>query len=582
MKKSLCWIIAFISLISFALADERQVINDSNVFIDAQKFLENSGYVYDSLMVKSFSGKIDVAFGFDSDVAIPEKLYLYQNNYSVTIVANGTNYTSVYENWTLLSASSIVNHNFDGKNKWYLFENLTIQANKTYKVRAWVNVLGNGKYDIAIKRSVDSIPTAISTGRFYFVDPFFNLTTSPSAYWKMDADLNDSIGTNFLVDSGTEVLPGLIGNARKFISAESDKITLSQNICSLVNNDFSLSIWVKFTANSGVSSTRIIASSCNGGALGFAMGRRSDDNKINIIMDKVSLDGNYFDVTTGVNPSNDVWHHFVFIYDNTNKSKSRFYIDNVSVTLTQVDQGSLGATTGATLGVRPDSLAGTFLDGFEDEIFIQNNTQWTSAQVSELYNDALGFQYPFINNVSSLDVTSPLNGSIFYNTSSVPFNISCFGTFTDAPINVTLDNSNIYGNPSVPNNTRILFSAIGLQNGSHSWNATCNGIFIGNYQFNNSFSVFVAPVRSVADALDDFTLKFIFILCYLASAIVYFFFSLLKRNDATSGSYMLLMLCLILAMFPLSLPVSAFMKTFSFLILAVLGFIIAFELMGGE
>lgn len=173
--------------ISSALAVPMQTINDSNVYLSIEQSRIGSGYVYIELQPKKVNASYDIAFGFDSDDAIPLSLEIWQNNYSVTSLINGSNRTLYYENWTSMIPDGNVQFNFDSKNKWYYFLNRVLNTNKKYIGRMNLEVKGNGKYDYAMKLSSDTFQNAVSNNRFYYVDPWFeNISVGLQGNWEFD------------------------------------------------------------------------------------------------------------------------------------------------------------------------------------------------------------------------------------------------------------------------------------------------------------------------------------------------------------------------------------------------------------
>lgn len=172
-----------------------------------------------------FTGSIslDIAFGFDEPDAVPSAAW-YRNphyedvehsykcdyffNYTTSPKhfycykwdGNITDYILIYDHafdsgdpitqtayWTeneLIEWTDIsdkfdqINYNFDGKNTWYIVEDVTFDNMETKTLKAKIDILprSEGKYDIMIKRNQDSWAEAISSGNYVLLDPYWNTT----------------------------------------------------------------------------------------------------------------------------------------------------------------------------------------------------------------------------------------------------------------------------------------------------------------------------------------------------------------------------------------------------------------------
>ncbi|MHA1853746.1 MAG: hypothetical protein ACTSUF_09620, partial [Candidatus Heimdallarchaeaceae archaeon] len=224
---------------NYIIDGDKVYIDDDNVFISAEPHtVYSSGWVYFNLTSKTYSGDIDVAFGFDTNKTKPANALLYKprnvteeksftcsepywfnyttdpkhawcwNNVTKTTTNNETNET-VTEIETILvfehdftaanlSASTIywnetreelwldVSSKFDSKvfehggmNKWWYVKNIPVEAGKSYLLKGWIKVpieLGSqgGKYWVCLKRSSDTFSEAISNNRFYCLDPWWD------------------------------------------------------------------------------------------------------------------------------------------------------------------------------------------------------------------------------------------------------------------------------------------------------------------------------------------------------------------------------------------------------------------------
>ena len=228
-----CLVLVALPIVSAYEIDGNSVlVDDTNVYIRVTPaYLGSSGWITLEVRSKTYTGDVDIAFGFDSDAGIPKKAELYDPRF-VNVTRSKTcqdpswyNYTvspkvvqcwetvdsvdhllwihsfdyadtqedtiyyyeDVFVEWRDISgAFDSVNHEFDGKDKWFFKRNVPIVAGQTYEIRTWIDVPicfkeregceVNGKYDFAIKPSSETIGQAISAGHFYFIDPWWNVT----------------------------------------------------------------------------------------------------------------------------------------------------------------------------------------------------------------------------------------------------------------------------------------------------------------------------------------------------------------------------------------------------------------------
>jgi len=224
-------------------------INDSNVYVSAEPHtLYSSGYVTFTVQPKDYTGDVNVIWGFNTSQTIPTSAELYHphnvswnttSSYSVTNVngfwettkpcdygneyntykrevnytLSGNNTTTTeqkvfcFDSWSQEGSDYTINwhtehtkqvnwvdisqyinsieHDFDGKNKWYYATNLPVVAGHTYILRSYIKIPvslegSSGKYDFAIYPSSygTNIGQAISNGHFYYLDPWWNASYS--------------------------------------------------------------------------------------------------------------------------------------------------------------------------------------------------------------------------------------------------------------------------------------------------------------------------------------------------------------------------------------------------------------------
>jgi hypothetical protein len=212
---------------SYTIDGNSVYVNDSNVYIRAYPHtITHSQWVYFNLTSKAYTGDIDVVWGFDTDIAKPTMAY-YHNprwvnqtqkyvcghefNYTLSpnyfwcyrnLTDNQTNQTythiifehsfdtgniptktaywneTVFVEWSEISGLfQSTDYDYGGMNKWWYKKNFPVTAGNSYLVKVWVNmplVSQSGKYWFAVKPSSETISQAISSGHFYYLDPWWN------------------------------------------------------------------------------------------------------------------------------------------------------------------------------------------------------------------------------------------------------------------------------------------------------------------------------------------------------------------------------------------------------------------------
>ncbi len=113
--------------------------------------------------------EVSKVVAFDSYETDGKHYTLYWHNQETRI----ENYSSISERFTP------IDYTHDGKNRWWTLTNIPVVAGEPYTVRTYIhaNEGADGKYDIAIKPSNETIPEAIASGRFYILDPWAEVST---------------------------------------------------------------------------------------------------------------------------------------------------------------------------------------------------------------------------------------------------------------------------------------------------------------------------------------------------------------------------------------------------------------------
>ncbi len=115
-----------------------------------------------SFMSKSFSGNVDLALGFDTNIIKPKRASYWNGSYWKDI-------SSQFER---------IDRDYGGMNAWFVTKDISINALQMYdlKIDFNVNALGNGKYWVCMKPSAQTIQQAIDANNFLCLDPWFNLS----------------------------------------------------------------------------------------------------------------------------------------------------------------------------------------------------------------------------------------------------------------------------------------------------------------------------------------------------------------------------------------------------------------------
>jgi hypothetical protein len=151
--------------------------------------------------------------------------FYYCNQYlNVTILENGTyvnstycNHTDINQNYYFdwLDISNSFNYNMYNNSHWYWINNVLMQQNITRKVK-WQydtpvikqidNTYGsNGKWDLWIKRSSDTISQAFSNGYYVHLDPWWNsswLARAPLYVNSTTSETDFQVGINVTYTTG--------------------------------------------------------------------------------------------------------------------------------------------------------------------------------------------------------------------------------------------------------------------------------------------------------------------------------------------------------------------------------------------
>ncbi len=244
-------LIVFICLITACPALAYQIdgnkvyIDDAKAYISAEPHtLHESGWVYFNIISKTYSGDVDIAFGFDIENVQPKKAERLNGGNWVNIADK---FDSIY--WT-----------HDNLTKWYYAKNIPVVAGTTYMVRVWLNIpvsniAINGKYGVVIKASSQTLQQAKNAGNLYYLDPWFdvswqyktdNAIADGVRPYQISLNISNSIGTN----NATQVYCNGHCNA----NFTDIRFTLDDTtaLSYWIENNTTGKVWVNVTANGTV------------------------------------------------------------------------------------------------------------------------------------------------------------------------------------------------------------------------------------------------------------------------------------------------------------------------------------------
>lgn len=218
------------------------------------------------------------------------------------------------------------------------------------------------------------------------------LTDNLVAYYKLDGNSNDSVGSNNGTDTSVSYSSsyGKINQGASF-NGSSSFISLGSGVDSFSDGDknWTVGMWVNIQA------FNLLGSIITFGSRDRGIRVRNDGgnaNKINFFINSGGL--NYIDIYSSVLSTN------TFQYLTFTRSGSTFtaYLNGVSIG-SGSSSVSLETSNGNTL-LGKEKINGRYLNGYIDEVGIWSRALSTD-EVSQLYNSGAGLQYPFTTNKPS-------------------------------------------------------------------------------------------------------------------------------------------------------------------------------------
>ena len=221
------------------------------------------------------------------------------------------------------------------------------------------------------------------------------LTDNLIAYYKLDGNSNDSVGSNNGTDTNITYSTdyGKINQGARFQSNSSKIELVTASTLGLGGTSLSFSCWCRVeTPSSSAGYILGFQSSSSYTFFEWAGFRVQTDGKLRFTFYTTS--GSFKEYTSPNNPNimNDgKKHHIVFNYDG---ASVKVYIDN-SLFWTQNITGTISFNSTEPLRIGVGHPA-AFYNGGIDEVGIWNKAL-SSTEITELYNSGNGLQYPFGN-----------------------------------------------------------------------------------------------------------------------------------------------------------------------------------------
>jgi len=536
-------------------------VNNTKLYLNiAPHTRQGSGYIYLDLLSKQYDGDVTIIFGVNNSLVKP-KSFEYYNPHNVTYNKSYTceydfNYTlspnyawcfidcddpiyeeelycfdkegdttifehsfetgnipakTIYWSETVLEEYSVVprdysiiNHEYDNKNKWYVVEDIPVTAGVEQKARVYIEMpyltFGESsdkydyKYDFGFMPS--SYPStkagfqqAISDNNFLFLDPWTEGTDGLVSYWTFDdADTDGTTAIDVHDGNNGTILGGVTTSESGILNEAYSFDTLDESVDAdyvplRYVATFTISFWMNTSVDNtwGYSVDRWEYSSGNYRSWAFlsysddlrfwTSPTGSHDTSAEILYDWTGKSGS--------------WHMVTGTYNGTHVE---LYIDGSSFQARPLASVYYGISP-LVIGSDP-VRAGMPFNGSVDEIGFWNRTL-SASEVSDLYNEGAGLAYPFTPPDSTPPIVSMMNSSFstYDDTPSIWFNATD-ETAATLDCHLYFDGTDYDYNATVANNTEtILTSNTTLPFGNYTVNITCSDSI--NTGFNDTNWVFI-------------------------------------------------------------------------------------------
>ena len=211
------------------------------------------------------------------------------------------------------------------------------------------------------------------------------------AYWKLDGDATDSVGSmDGTVTGASDSASGLINHCYSFDGSD-DKIAFGS-----VNGIKSISIWFKPNSNITTTVYMGLMGENNDAVIQLFLGGNIDSNLTNEMVSwcQGAATGYFWMNSTGLGSSSfssAAWHHLVFVWVSAS-STYRCYYNGSDRGLMTVRDSAVEFPNWTSFRIGRGGVRN--FTGLIDEVALFS-TSITAANVATIYNGGAGLQYPF-------------------------------------------------------------------------------------------------------------------------------------------------------------------------------------------
>lgn len=517
---------AIVSSANYTIDGDRVYFDDSKVFLNVQPHtLQGSGWVYINLTSKVYTGGVNAILGTEwPDMRVtqverynphevtksytcteslnyttnPKYFWCYQNltgnqsnttiilfehSYTSANLSTKTAYWQETEQYQTINPDiTTFNYEFDGKNKWFVWPNISINQGQNYQIRLWIEMPRTpifeqpktykydfGIYPSAYALSIAGLQAAHQNNQFYFIDPWTRGTTGLTSYWPFtNYALNGYYNLTNMTDSGSQnITGGIIDQAKGFTSSASNYLshaTPSYNGGNLRTYNF----WLKST-NMGDAFAGIWNTRAGAGFSGFIK-YSANQMQFSITNATAAAPGNGCYGNGGMNITDGSWHMITGIYNGTTGTMyiDTTYVCNFTFVSSVVSESTWRPASDPCCGSR-------FYNGSLDEMAMWNTTL-NSSDMEYLYNlgsPGILQQPPFFTDfpITINNVSVGFNDSIVIITSKLNNITANITGATTANYSIIYPNGTIQSSANLTNQSE---SGITKQNVIWLSNATLN------------------------------------------------------------------------------------------------------------
>jgi hypothetical protein len=231
-------------------------------------------------------------------------------------------------------------------------------------------------------KKVISIPLLLLSIVLFSSIGFGALTDGLISYYSFDGNGNDATGYINTSVTGATNITGKIGQAYSF-DGVNDVITRNSTGLITGNNARTIAFWFQLNNFGGANKNSLLA---------YGVGNNQQMSILDINnggSQDARFWGYFADFNSGVTTSLNTWYHLTYTHDGTT---SKLYINGA-----YANGATLSLNTQATnLTIGYENLFATHYSTIKmDELGLWNRAL-SSAEISQLYNNANGYAYPFL------------------------------------------------------------------------------------------------------------------------------------------------------------------------------------------